>query len=118
MINWSFYPKFKPIPHELKKIIKVFEKSSPKINSESNHLKSNEVLTEIRRDLEDIGFDDYVYGQGVSFIEWADHIIAAIPEERMLIEIELTGDEDRLFKCSAHGETHEAVLRKFMDSLK
>jgi tRNA threonylcarbamoyladenosine biosynthesis protein TsaE len=67
-------------------------------------------------DLDDIGFDDYVYGQGVSFIEWADNISKAIPEERMLIEIKLTGDENRLFKCSAQGEKHEAVLNKFIKS--
>jgi tRNA threonylcarbamoyladenosine biosynthesis protein TsaE len=69
-------------------------------------------------DLDDIGFEDYVYGQGVSFIEWADNISKAIPEERMLIEIELTGDENRLFKCSTEGEKHKAVLNKFIKSLE
>jgi len=69
-------------------------------------------------DLDDIGFADYVYGQGVSFIEWADNISKAIPEERMLIEIKLIGDENRLFKCRAQGEKHKAVLNKFIKSLE
>ncbi len=65
-------------------------------------------------DLGDIGFDDYVYGQGVSVIEWADKIIEALPEERMLIEIKLKADGNRYFKCSVKGEKHEAVLDKFI----
>ena len=69
-------------------------------------------------DLGDIGFEDYVYGQGVSVIEWADNISEAIPEERMLIEIELKADENRLFKCSAEGEKHEAILDKFITMLE
>jgi tRNA threonylcarbamoyladenosine biosynthesis protein TsaE len=68
-------------------------------------------------DLGDIGFEDYVYGQGVSVIEWADNISEALPEERMLIEIELKADENRLFKCSAVGAKHEAVLDKFIKGL-
>ncbi len=68
-------------------------------------------------DLGDIGFEDYVYGQGVSVIEWADNISEALPEERMLIEIELKSDKNRHFKCSAVGAKHEAVLDKFIKGL-
>jgi tRNA threonylcarbamoyladenosine biosynthesis protein TsaE len=68
-------------------------------------------------DLGDIGFEDYVYAQGVSVIEWADNISEALPEERMLIEIELKAEENRYFKCSAEGEKHEAILDKFIKGL-
>ena len=68
-------------------------------------------------DLGDIGFEDYVYGQGVSVIEWADNISEALPEERMLIEIKLKADENRYFKCRAEGAKHEAVLDKFIKGM-
>jgi tRNA threonylcarbamoyladenosine biosynthesis protein TsaE len=92
-------------------ILQAYEGAVPLYHFDAYRLEGVE-------DLDDIGFDDYVYGQGVSFIEWADNISKAIPDERMLIEIKLKGDENRLFKCSAQGEKHEAVLDKFIKSLE
>ncbi len=69
-------------------------------------------------DLVDIGFDDYVEGPGVSVIEWADNITDAIPEERLLIDIELVGENSRRFNCCAEGVKHEAVLEKFRKKLE
>lgn len=39
-------------------------------------------------EMEEIGFDDYVYGQGVSLIEWANLIPDIIPPEHTAITIE------------------------------
>lgn len=36
----------------------------------------------------EIGFEDYVYGEGVSLIEWANLIEEILPEERIAITIE------------------------------
>ena len=38
--------------------------------------------------MEEIGFEDYVYGQGVSLIEWANLIEEILPENRIDITIE------------------------------
>jgi len=39
-------------------------------------------------EMEEIGFDDYVYGEGVSLIEWANLIEEILPEHRWDITIE------------------------------
>lgn len=39
-------------------------------------------------EMDEIGFDDYVYGEGVSLIEWANLIEEILPEERVEITIE------------------------------
>ena len=39
-------------------------------------------------EMDEIGFEDYVYGEGVSLIEWANLIEEILPEERMAITIE------------------------------
>ena len=39
-------------------------------------------------EMDEIGFDDYVYGEGVSLIEWANLIEEILPEKRMAITIE------------------------------
>ena len=38
--------------------------------------------------MEEVGFDDYVMGEGVSLIEWADLIEETLPEKRTEIRIE------------------------------
>ena len=42
-------------------------------------------------EMDEVGFDDYVYGLGVSLIEWADLIEEILPEEfcRIVIEKDL-----------------------------
>ncbi|MBQ4559761.1 MAG: tRNA (adenosine(37)-N6)-threonylcarbamoyltransferase complex ATPase subunit type 1 TsaE [Tyzzerella sp.] len=39
-------------------------------------------------EMDEIGFEDYVYGEGVSLIEWANMIEDILPEERIAITIE------------------------------
>lgn len=39
-------------------------------------------------EMDEIGFEDYVYGEGVSLIEWANLIEEILPEERITITIE------------------------------
>ena len=39
-------------------------------------------------EMDEIGFDDYVYGEGVSLIEWANLIEEILPEKRTQITIE------------------------------
>ncbi len=38
-------------------------------------------------EMDEIGFDEYVYGDGVTFIEWADLIKDIIPKKHTRIEI-------------------------------
>ena len=39
-------------------------------------------------EMEEIGFEDYLYGKGVCLIEWADKIAEILPETRTQITIE------------------------------
>ena len=39
-------------------------------------------------EMDEIGFEDYVYGEGVSLIEWANLIEEILPEKRTAIKIE------------------------------
>ena len=39
-------------------------------------------------EMDEIGFEDYVYGEGVSLIEWANLIEEILPEKRTAITIE------------------------------
>jgi tRNA threonylcarbamoyladenosine biosynthesis protein TsaE len=45
-----------------------------------------------------LGFDDYVFGEGVSLIEWADRYSDLIPKEAKWLSFELTGDNTRVIR--------------------
>jgi tRNA threonylcarbamoyladenosine biosynthesis protein TsaE len=45
-----------------------------------------------------LGFDDYVFGDGVSLIEWADRYPDLIPKEAKWLSFELTGENARLLR--------------------
>ena len=55
-------------------------------------------------EMDEIGFDDYIYGDGVSLIEWARLIDEILPEKRIDVTISRMdghGDNDRLI-CVEH----------------
>lgn len=39
-------------------------------------------------EMDEIGYEDYIYGEGVALIEWANLIEEILPEERIAITIE------------------------------
>ena len=45
-----------------------------------------------------LGFDDYVFGDGVSLIEWADRYSDLIPKEAKWLSFELKGENTRVIR--------------------
>jgi len=52
-------------------------------------------------EMDELGCEEYFYGDGITIIEWADKIMEIIPEEAIVINIEYgkTSDE-RVYKCT------------------
>ncbi len=55
------------------------------------------------QELEDIGVEEYLYGEGVCVVEWADLFPAAIPPHALHIRFEITGDEERVIEFARQG---------------
>ena len=59
----------------------------------------------------DIGYEEYIYGDGVCIIEWSNLIEDILPDERL--EIELSYDEEgRSAVVCAYGKKHKEILEK------
>ena len=43
-----------------------------------------------------LGLDDYLYGDGVCIVEWADRFAELLPEQSRWIRFEITGPDQRL----------------------
>lgn len=66
---------------------------------------------ETPEELDDLGYDDYFYGDGVCIVEWAEKIEKLLPADRL--EIRITGEDDqRTFDIHATGPGSSAVLTK------
>lgn len=61
-------------------------------------------------EISDLGLDDYLYGDGVCVIEWAEKGFSILPAEHLLIEISYLSDNERSLKLTAHGKHYEKLL--------
>lgn len=58
-----------------------------------------------------LGYEEYVYGEGVCAIEWLDRIAAAAPRDFLAIRFEEKGPTERALTLTAHGARAEEILR-------
>ncbi|MHB0912009.1 MAG: tRNA (adenosine(37)-N6)-threonylcarbamoyltransferase complex ATPase subunit type 1 TsaE [Armatimonadota bacterium] len=61
-------------------------------------------------ELDDLGYEEYIYGEGVSVIEWPEKILPLLPPDRL--EVRISGDDPRSFEITATGPESFAALEK------
>src|SRR5699024_2323556 len=65
---------------------------------------------------EDLGFDEYFYGDGVAVVEWAQFIEEFLPEEYLAIRIERLGETERKLSFVAVGSRYERLIEELGNS--
>ncbi len=66
-------------------------------------------------ELEDVGFAEYTGGDAAAVIEWADKFAAAMPDERLWIEIKGgAGPSERLLALTPAGERYRRLCEELM----
>ncbi|SFK48023.1 tRNA threonylcarbamoyladenosine biosynthesis protein TsaE [Halobacillus dabanensis] len=63
---------------------------------------------------EDLGFDEYFEGDGVTVVEWAQFIEDFLPEERLEITIRYIDDSTRLFVLEATSIYFEELCKEIL----
>ncbi|TDM00655.1 tRNA (adenosine(37)-N6)-threonylcarbamoyltransferase complex ATPase subunit type 1 TsaE [Macrococcus carouselicus] len=61
---------------------------------------------------EDLGFDDYFYGDGVTLIEWPQMIEDFLPDQYMTIEISRLSDTSRQVELIPFGRRYKRLLEE------
>lgn len=61
-------------------------------------------------DLLDLGFEEYLVGDGVTVVEWADR--AALPEEALHLHLSQTGGDSRRITFRARGDLYADLLER------
>ncbi len=62
---------------------------------------------------EDLGFDEYFEGDGVSIVEWASLIKSQLPEEKLDISIFHQGEQGRRIVFEPTGERYIELCEEF-----
>ncbi|QQY80102.1 tRNA threonylcarbamoyladenosine biosynthesis protein TsaE [Keratinibaculum paraultunense] len=64
-------------------------------------------------DLYDLGFEEYIYSDGISIIEWGDKIEEVLPKERINIRIEKGAElDERIIYIYGEGERFEQFIKE------
>jgi tRNA threonylcarbamoyladenosine biosynthesis protein TsaE len=61
-------------------------------------------------DVEELGFEEYFYGDGVSVVEWADRLHGEMPDERLVITFSHLGEEERKIEFTPKGDRYEKLV--------
>ncbi|WP_248928750.1 tRNA (adenosine(37)-N6)-threonylcarbamoyltransferase complex ATPase subunit type 1 TsaE [Paenibacillus hamazuiensis] len=63
-----------------------------------------------------LGLDEYFYGDGITLIEWAELIADLLPEERLAVRIDYAGEQARSFQLTPYGEPYTAWCRTLKEN--
>ncbi|HZD60169.1 MAG TPA: tRNA (adenosine(37)-N6)-threonylcarbamoyltransferase complex ATPase subunit type 1 TsaE [Anaerolineae bacterium] len=66
-------------------------------------------------ELEELGADEYFYGDGVSVVEWGDKVEELLPDERLTVKIlRLVDDSFRRIEVSPYGDRWQQKVDQWL----
>ncbi|MDP2940842.1 MAG: tRNA (adenosine(37)-N6)-threonylcarbamoyltransferase complex ATPase subunit type 1 TsaE [Candidatus Omnitrophota bacterium] len=69
------------------------------------------------QDILNLGYEEYIYGNAVTVIEWAERLGKLVPKEVHRIELILEPGTKRLLKFLAFGKRYQELLREINEDL-
>lgn len=64
------------------------------------------------QDFELLGFEEYFDDEGVVFVEWADRMEPALPDERLDIYIERSNENERELRFEPRGTRYRTLVKE------
>jgi tRNA threonylcarbamoyladenosine biosynthesis protein TsaE len=65
-------------------------------------------------DIEYLGIREYLNGNGVTVIEWAEKMDRLLPVEYLNIKIEITASNKRRFWLEPHGKRYDYIVSRYI----
>jgi tRNA threonylcarbamoyladenosine biosynthesis protein TsaE len=66
----------------------------------------------------DLGSDEIFDGDGLVLVEWADRVAGCLPQERVEIDIEITGPQSRRMRIWSTGARHDVTIQQLKERMK
>ena len=89
-------------------IIKEYEGKLPFYHMDVYRIDSEDAMY-------DLGYDEYIYSEGVTIIEWSHLIKGILPEERVNIEIKRIDDDKREINFEGKGPVYEKIMGELIN---
>ena len=64
------------------------------------------------KELEDVGYEDFISNCGICVIEWANKAKRLLPKHYLKIEMHIKGRETRLINLIAYGPEYESLISR------
>lgn len=90
-------------------IIKQYEGRLPLYHMDVYRLENEE---------EDLGFEEYFHGGGVTVVEWAQFIADFLPEEYLNISIAYDNESSRTYSLTPKGKRYEELVDRLSRDMK
>ena len=65
-------------------------------------------------EMEDLGYEEYFYGDGVCAIEWADLIEDILPHNHLRVEIRITGTKTRQICFAGTNDYYDGMIKELL----
>jgi len=65
-----------------------------------------------------LGLDEYLYGDGVCVIEWAEKGLSVLPRENLLINLSHISPMERSLSLESHGQRYSQLLKSLKSELE
>jgi tRNA threonylcarbamoyladenosine biosynthesis protein TsaE len=66
----------------------------------------------------DLGYEEYLYGNGVAIIEWADRLGILTPDAYLKVSLDVVGEDRRKITVTALGGRYKGVLRNIHEDTR
>jgi len=68
-------------------------------------------------EITELGLDDYLYGNGVCVVEWAEKGLSIMPLEHLLVEIYHLSETERNFELKPGGQRYQEMLTQLKGAI-
>lgn len=65
-----------------------------------------------REELENLGYEEYFYGEGITVIEWAEKAEGLLPEAHLRIELRVLDKNGRQIRIRPFGQHYREILKE------
>lgn len=66
-------------------------------------------------DIDELGFEEYFYGDGVCVVEWSERLEELLPEDVLTILFEYAGNDRRLITITSSGQKADNILEQLVE---
>ncbi|VAX35609.1 tRNA threonylcarbamoyladenosine biosynthesis protein TsaE [hydrothermal vent metagenome] len=89
-------------------VMNIYEGKLPIYHFDLYRMEGNE-------DMAMIGYEEFLYGDGIAVIEWAEHLGNLMPKDYIRIELTHHKPQGRKIKLSVKGKRYEHFIDRHLD---